>query len=151
MADRRGGTTPGWRPAFLPVRSRLYRLEFAVGTLAILGILFGWRMAVLHEFPLDDVLLFVLFLLLPDLVAFIPMALARAPRGMWPAWGPPLYNVMHSLLTWAGVFLVLWIVSGNVLRPLLGWAAHITLGRAMGYHLRAPVSSPVVATVERPT
>jgi hypothetical protein len=150
MADRRGSATPDWGPSFLPIGSWPYRLEYAVGTLAILGIVFGWRMAVLREFPLGDVLLFVLFLALPDLVAFVPMAFARAPPGTWPPWGPPLYNVMHSLLVWAGIFLVLWVVTGTIFWPLLGWATHITLDRAVGYHLRAPASGSVSTTVERP-
>jgi hypothetical protein len=150
MMDRPVGATPGWGPAFLPIGSWPYRIEYGVGTVTILGIVFGWRMVVLHDFPLEDILLFVLFLLLPDLVAFIPMAFVRAPKGTWPPWGPPVYNVMHSLLTWAGVFLIIWVVTGSIFWPLLGWAAHITLDRAVGYHLRAPASTASGLSLERP-
>jgi hypothetical protein len=52
-------------------------------------------------------------------------------------WGPPLYNVMHSLATWAAAFVLLWALTGAINWPVLGWAAHITLDRSVGYHLRA--------------
>jgi Domain of unknown function (DUF4260) len=113
-----------------------YRVEYAIGTVAILVLVFGWRMEVLHEFPATSVLLFIFFVLLPDLIAFAPMGLSRSPKGTWPAWGPPVYNGMHSLLTWAAVFLVAWALTGSIVWPLLGWAGHITADRALGYQLR---------------
>jgi hypothetical protein len=144
IPESRDVPRPSWGPAFLSFDSWPYRLEYAVGTVAILLLVLGWRGLVLHEFPTADLLLFVLFLLLPDLVAFVPMSLSRPPKGSWPSWGPPLYNGMHSLLVWAGAFLVAWVLTGGIFWPLLGWAAHITLDRAVGYHLRARV--PKVST-----
>jgi len=129
--------TPGWGPDFLPIGSWPYRAEYAVATVAILVVVFGWRLVILHDFPDSAVLLFVLFFLLPDIVAFVPIGLSRSPRGTWPAWGPPLYNVMHSLLTWLAVFLLAWVATGSIVWPLFGWAAHITMDRAVGYHLRS--------------
>jgi hypothetical protein len=134
---------PRWGPGFLPVNSWPYRVEYGVASVAILVVVFGWRLLILHAFPVGDILLFVLFLFLPDVVAFLPMAVSHAPQGGWPAWGSPVYNVMHSLLTWLGALLVAWVLSGSIFWPLLGWAAHITLDRAVGYHLRArAVSAP---------
>jgi hypothetical protein len=137
MGDGKNVPAAGWGPDFLPVGSWPYRAEYAVASLAILVLVFGWRLIILHEFPAASILLFVLFAALPDLVAFVPIGLSHAPKGSWPAWGPPFYNVMHSLLTWLAVFLIAWIVTGNVVWPLLGWAGHITVDRAVGYPLRA--------------
>ncbi|MGA7860401.1 MAG: DUF4260 family protein [Thermoplasmata archaeon] len=114
-----------------------YRAEYAAATVAILAVVFGWRLIILHEPPDTAVLLFVLFFLLPDIVALVPIGLSRSPRGTWPAWGPPLYNVMHSLLTWLAVFLVARVLTGRIVWRFFGWAAHITRDRAVGYHLRA--------------
>lgn len=133
---------PAWGPAFLSLGSWPYRVEYAVATVAIFAVVFGWRALILHQFPVADSVLFVVFLFLPDIVAFTPMAAARAPAGSWPRWGPSLYNVMHSLLTWAAVMLVVWLVSSASIWPVFGWAAHITLDRAVGYRLRAPSKGP---------
>lgn len=142
MAETEVQRNPRWGPEFLPIGSWPYRIEYAAGTVAILAVVFGWRAVILHEFPVSSVLLFVFFLALPDLVAFVPMGLSRVPRGSWPSWGPAVYNVTHSLLTWSGVFLLAWLVTGSIVWPLFGWAAHITLDRAVGYHLRAGSETP---------
>lgn len=129
--------SPQWGPEFLPLGSGLYRLEYAAATVAILVVLIGWRMVVLQDFRALDIFAVVLWFLLPDVVAFVPIGLSRSPKGSWPTWGSTLYNFMHSLLTWGGVFLIAWVLTGAVMWPLLGWAAHITADRAAGYHLRA--------------
>lgn len=132
------GAPRQWGPEFLPLDFWVYRLEYAAATIAILVAVFGWRMIVLRELTALDVVAFVLWFLLPDIVAFVPIGLSRSPKGTWPSWGSSLYNVVHSLLPWAGVFLITWIVTGGIVWPLLGWAAHITVDRAAGYHLRGP-------------
>jgi len=137
MPESQDAARPPWGPGFLSLASWPYRLEYAVATIAIFGVVFGWRMVELRDFPLSDVLLFVLFFLLPDLVAFGPIGLSRQPQGRWPSWGPALYNVMHSLLVWAAVALLVWVLRAPLFWPFMGWAAHITMDRAAGYHLRA--------------
>ena len=136
---------PRWGPDFLPLGAWEYRLEYAVATVAILVAIFGWRMAVLRELPVTDLIAFVLWFLLPDIIAFVPIGLSRRKKGGWPQWGSLLYNLMHSLLTWVGVFFVAWVLTGGIPWPLLGWAAHITLDRAAGYHLRSR-SDPATAS-----
>jgi hypothetical protein len=117
-----------------------------VATLAILGVVFGWRMALLRSFPLSDVLLFVFFFLVPDIIAFVPIGLSRQPSARWPSWGPPLYDVRHSMLTWAAVMFLAWVLGILLVWPLLGWAARITMDRAVGYHLRARQARSVTAS-----
>lgn len=136
MRESRDVSPPHWGPAFLAFGSWPYRLEYVAATAAILAIDFGWRMVVLREFPTDDVLLFVFFFLLPDLVSFVPFGVSRPAAGRWPTWGPSVYNFMHSLLTWAAVTVIAWLLSGPLVWPLLGWAAHITMDRSAGYYLR---------------
>ncbi|MCI4353573.1 MAG: DUF4260 domain-containing protein [Thermoplasmata archaeon] len=136
------GKSRQWGPEFLPVDFWAYRLEYAFATVAILLAVFGWRMVVLKEFVAADAIAFVFWFLLPDIVAFVPIGFSRSPKGTWPPWGSSLYNVMHSFLPWAGVFLIAWILSGGVVWPLLGWAAHITIDRAAGFQLRAKSVSP---------
>lgn len=137
MQESRDAPRPQWGPGFVSLDSWPYRIEYGVASVALLAIVFGWRMAILREFPVSDVLLFVLFFLLPDIVAFVPIGVSRPPAGHWPRWGPTLYNGVHSLLVWAAAFLLAWLLTGAVLWPLLGWAAHITVDRSVGYHLRA--------------
>ena len=137
MSESQDLPRPPWGPGFVPLGSWPYRLEYGVATVAILVVVFGWRMLVLHDLPLTDVLLFVGFFLLPDIVAFVPIGLSRPPAGQWPVWGPPLYNAFHSLLAWAAIFVVAWALTGTIVWAMLGWAAHITMDRAAGYHLRA--------------
>jgi len=137
MPESQDVPRPNWGPAFLPLGSWPYRVEYGVATIAILAVVFGWRMVVLRDFPVEDVLFFVLWFLLPDIVAFVPIGLSRSPSGSWPTWGAPIYNLMHSLLIWAALLFMLLLVTGGIQWPLLGWAAHITMDRTTGYHLRA--------------
>ncbi len=140
MAASQDLSPPQWGPAFLRLGSLPYRLEYTVATIAVFGIVFGWRLAILHDLDLEDTGLFIFWFLWPDLLAFLPIGVAMRGRTTWPRWGPTLYNVPHSLLTWAAVFLTWSALSGAVIWPLLGWAGHITMDRAVGYHLRAKTS-----------
>jgi hypothetical protein len=72
----------------------------------------------------------------PDLFAFIPIGLASRDK-QWPSWGATIYNLVHTLILWAGLFGILWYVSAMPYWPLLGWLLHITADRAFGYGLRS--------------
>lgn len=129
---------PGAGPGFLRLSSWPYRLEYAAATLVIMGLLFVWRLGILHDLPPEDIALTLFWLVWPDLVAFVPIGLAARGSQKWPSWGALVYDVPHSLLVWAGVFAAWSVVAGGIAWPLLGWAAHITTDRAVGYYLRAP-------------
>lgn len=134
---------PPWGPGFLRLNSWVYRAEYAAATIAILVLLFGWRGLILHELTWSDVLLFLFWAIWPDLVAFVPIGVFSKGSRTWPAWGPGLYNSVHNLLVWGGVFLAWTALTGQIAWPLFAWAGHITADRAVGYHLRAPVSAAV--------
>lgn len=138
MPESRDLPRPRWGPAFLRLSSWPYRLEYGVATLVVLGLLFGWRLAVLHALGPTDTALSVFWFVWPDLAAFVPIGLATTAGRSWPTWGSTVYNVPHSLLTWAGVFGLWSLLAHGVVWPLLGWAGHITMDRAVGYQLRAP-------------
>lgn len=125
-------------PGFIRLGSWPYRLEYAAATIAILLVLFVWRLLILHELPATDVALVVFWVVWPDLASFLPIGLASRRSREWPRWGPTVYNVFHSLLVWAAVFVVWTLLSGQINWPLLGWAGHITADRAVGFYLRAP-------------
>jgi hypothetical protein len=99
--------------------------------------LFYWRLFVVGDL---DVPWTVFWFFWPDLGAFIPIGLAMRREKSWPAWGPPLYNLLHSFLPWAAVFGAWWFAAGSVPWPLLAWAGHISLDRTIGYYLRAPAA-----------
>jgi hypothetical protein len=129
---------PPWGPGFLRLNSWAYRAEYAVATIAILLLLFGWRGFILGDLPWSSVLLAVFWAIWPDLAAFIPIGIASRGSRDWPPWGPALYNAVHNLLLW-GVMFALWsLVTGQIAWPLLAWAGHITADRAAGFYLRAP-------------
>lgn len=142
MAVSRDVEPPRWGPGFLSFGSVAYRLEYAAATVAVFGLLFGWRLALLHDLGPQDVALSIFWFVWPDLLAFVPIGLARRKDDRWPEWGPTLYNVPHSLLVWAGVFVAWGLLAHGVVWPLLGWAGHITMDRAAGYHLRARSDEP---------
>ena len=126
------GGQSGFGPGFQAAGSRLYRLEYAAATVAILAYLvYRW----LHQGGLDwpSTVFWILF---PDLAAFIPIGLS-SKRREWPAWGSYLYNAFHTVLLWGLAFGGLWLVLGNPYWPLLGWLGHITADRALGYGLRS--------------
>jgi len=121
-------------PAFLNLHAWPYRAEMAALFLALLLVLFYWRLFLVGDL---DVLLSVFWFLFPDLLAFIPIGLAMRGGRSWPGWGSTLYNLPHSFAVWGIVFAVWSLLSGEVVWPLLGWAAHIGIDRAVGYYLRA--------------
>lgn len=112
----------------------------AVATIVLFLVLFYWQLVVVGGLNVFETLFWFLF---PDLAAFIPIGIAASRRGGgWPSWGSSLYNVFHTFLTWTLVFATLSLVVGAIHWALLGWAAHITADRAVGYYLRAPPTSP---------
>jgi Domain of unknown function (DUF4260) len=126
------GSQGGFGPGFQAAGSRLYRLEYAAATLAILAyLIFRW----LHLGGLDWPAT-VFWTLFPDLVAFIPIGLS-SKRREWPPWGSYLYNTFHSALLWGLVFGAFWLVMGTPYWPILGWLGHIAADRAVGYGLRS--------------
>jgi hypothetical protein len=129
---------PPWGPGFLRLNSWIYRTEYAVATLAIVILLFGWRWLIVKDLPLPSLLLTVFWAIWPDLAAFVPIGVAMKGSGTWPSWGPALYNSVHNLLVWGAVFLLWSVLTGQIGWPLLAWAGHITADRAAGFYLRAP-------------
>lgn len=102
---------------------------FTIGLVAVLA----WRFVVGDL----DVALTVFWFLWPDLVAFVPIGVAARGGKGWQRWGPTLYNAAHTFLVFLPVIVIWSVLDGKVEWPLLGWAAHITLDRAVGYYLRA--------------
>jgi len=126
------GSQGGFGPGFQAAGSRLYRLEYAAATAAILGYLvYKW----LHLGGLDwpSTVIWILF---PDLVAFIPIGLS-SKRREWPSWGSYLYDTFHSAVVWGLAFGAFWLLLGSPYWPILGWLGHISADRAVGYGLRS--------------
>ncbi|MBI4360742.1 DUF4260 family protein [Candidatus Micrarchaeota archaeon] len=119
-------------PSYLPMNHRLYRVEYALLALGFLGLLY-WR-------SLNgglDVWLTLLLVVLPDapFLAILP----AMKNGRWPSWGSMAYNFTHSYATWLVAAAILWYVpTGFSWWPLLGWAFHISVDRAIGFMLRKP-------------
>ena len=126
MSERRG-----FGPGFQPADSKLYRVEYGVITLAVLGYLI-WRAQNLGGV---DILQTVGWILFPDVVAFVPIGVSGSRQG-WPSWGAYLYNSVHNLLLWGAVYAASWILLQTPYWPLLGWLGHITADRALGFGLR---------------
>jgi|SRR5579862_3062587 len=133
MTDSKKGFGPGFQSA----TSRLFRGEYALISLVIVGYLvWSYRSGI--SWVALAVLIF--FAILPDLVPFVPIGLYSskdAEKSAWPSWGAALYNTFHTILLWALVFGIVWIVLGAPYLPLFGWLLHITLDRSMGFTLRA--------------
>ena|SRR5579864_3587635 len=119
-------------PPFQGAQSKLYRSEYAIISLAILGLLV-WRYS--QSPGLIFVLEILFWAIFPDLAAFIPIGLSSSKQA-WPSWGAYVYNIFHSILTWALVFGVTFLIFKSPRWELLGWLGHITLDRAVGYGLR---------------
>jgi hypothetical protein len=105
--------------------------KYAAISLAILGYL-AWRSFYIGGVDWLQVVFWGIF---PDLV-FIPIGLSGKSKE-WPSWGPDLYNLFHTVFLWGLAFAASWFFFGVVYLPLLGWLAHITTDRAVGYSLRA--------------
>jgi hypothetical protein len=136
-SEERQRSPPPWGPGFLGVDSWIYRLEYALAFVAILGILIVWPWLLLKDLPAGSIVLAVFWFLWPDLGAFLPIGLATGKGREWPRWGPSLYNALHTWITFGAVFVVWSVVVGSIEWPVLGWAAHIALDRASGFSLRA--------------
>ena len=121
----------GFGPGFLEAGSRLYRAEYGAISLAIVGYLV-WRGLFAGGV---DVLQTILWALLADLVAFIPIGLS-SKRREWPNWGAYLYDTVHNVITWGLVFTAVWIVFRAPSWPMFGWLGHITVDRTVVYGLR---------------
>ena len=119
-------------PGFQGAQSRLYRAEYALTSLAILVIL-GWRYT--QSPSLFFILEIIFWAIFPDLTAFIPIGLSSSKR-TWPSWGAYVYNFFHTMLVWALVFGVTYIIFKTPRWELLGWLGHITVDRSVGYGLR---------------
>ncbi|HEY6237619.1 MAG TPA: hypothetical protein VIZ68_00340 [Thermoplasmata archaeon] len=125
---------PPWGPGFLRLTAWPYRAEMAVATIVLFLMVFYWRGLVVGDLNVPLAIGWVVF---PDVAAFLPIGISSRGGRRWPTWGPTLYNVFHSLLVWAPVFLLWSVLEGHVEWPLLGWAGHITADRATGFYLRA--------------
>jgi hypothetical protein len=79
-------------PGFLRLDSWPYRLEYAVATVAILAILFVWRIGILHALPPAAIGLTLFWMVWPDLLAFVPIGVASRASHQWPKWGSMVYN-----------------------------------------------------------
>jgi hypothetical protein len=128
-AEEKEGNSFG--PGFQAATSKLYRVEYAAITVALLAyLLYRWRFLGGLDWPST-----VFWGVFPDLVAFIPIGLSK--RKEWPPWGSYLYNAFHTVFLWGLAFAVLWFVLGVPYWPIIGWLVHITADRAVGYGLRS--------------
>jgi hypothetical protein len=127
----------GFGPDFQAAGSKLYRAEYATATIAILVYLFyRWLYLGGLDWPST-----VFWIVLPDLIPFIPIGLS-SKRREWPRWGSYLYNATHSALAFGLAFALLWLVLGTPYWPILGWAGHIAADRALGFGLRSNAAKP---------
>ena len=127
----------GFGPDFQEAGSRLYRAEYGAICIAIVGYLV-WRGLFAGGV---DVLQTILWVLFPDLVAFIPIGVS-SKRREWPTWGAYLYDSVHNVIAWGLVFIVAWIVFRVPSWPLFGWLGRITVDRTVGYGLRKLSEKP---------
>lgn len=130
--------SPKGGPPFLSLDAWPYRVEMAVATIVLAVALFYWQYYVVGHL---DIAATIFWFLWPDLAAFIPIGVVFSRGRRWPRWGSPLYNTFHTFLVWAPIFAIWSFLVGAIAWPLFGWAGHITLDRAVGYYLRAPVSA----------
>lgn len=124
-------------PGFQDAESKLYRLEYAVISLSILGFVV-WK--IVYGSGSFSILELVLWAIFPDLAAFIPIGL-KSKNGAWPSWGANVYNLFHNIVVWSAIFLLVWLVLRTPHWELLGWLGHITTDRAVGFGLRKNESS----------
>ena len=132
MSQQKEPRSGQFGPGFQNARSRLYRSEYALITVSIL-IFLAWRY--IYSSGSVSILEIAFWAIFPDLVAFAAIG-AASKKGVWPTWGSYVYNVSHTILVWAAVFAVTWVVLGSPHWELLGWLGHISADRAVGYGLR---------------
>lgn len=112
--------------------TRLHRIEHALLAIALAAFL-GWAIFVAHW---TDAWRALAWFVVPDLV-FIPIAIASRSRGgRWPRWGAPLYNAAHTYVTMLAGWALSSFMSGHVVWPMLAWALHLEVDRALGFDLR---------------
>ncbi len=124
-------------PGFIRLNSLVYRLEMLLITLAILLILFYWRLLIVRDLNIYATVFWIVW---PDLASFVPIGLVARGSKDWPRWGSSLYNFFHTFLVIIPLFAAWSLITGTVQWSLLGWAGHITVDRSVGYYLRSRVS-----------
>jgi hypothetical protein len=115
-----------------------YRLEWALGALALLAAVLMPREVLGVDLPLAWVVFWLVF---PDL-AFVAIGIGWKVAGGWPRWGSAVYNATHSLVAWAFAMVGWAALTGAIEWPMLAWAAHIAGDRALGYWLRETPAPP---------
>src|SRR5260370_40939420 len=91
------GKPPRNGPGFLRLNSIAYRLEMLLITIALLVVLFYWRLFVVKDLNLLVTVFWVVF---PDLRPFIPLALAVRGGKESPRLGPGPSNFFPTFLVW---------------------------------------------------
>src|SRR2546428_7731318 len=71
-------------PGFLRLNSTVYRLEMLLVTVAIILILFYWRLFLVRDLNIYQTIFWILW---PDLGSFIPIGLATPGGRNLPGWG----------------------------------------------------------------
>jgi hypothetical protein len=97
-------------PGFQNSTSRLFRAEYALISLAIIGYLV-WSYHSGIEWRNLAILVFIAAF--PDIAAFIPIGIGtskNSDKGAWPKWGADIYNLFHTILLWALVFGSVWLL-----------------------------------------
>lgn len=112
--------------------TKLHRIEHACLALALAAFL-GWIVFVARW---TDGWRVLVWLVVPDLV-FVPIAFGMRSRGgRWPRWGAPLYNAAHTYVSMLAGWIGASIIAGHVIWPMLAWALHLEIDRALGFDLR---------------
>jgi hypothetical protein len=97
-----------------------------------------WANLIFKELPVEQRGLLVTFSVLPDLVSFLGITIKvffkktfdyeAPPLSAFPPYVFKLYNFTHSLVIWAGIFLILFLFRWKWLELIwFGWALHILL------------------------
>src|SRR3989442_15642031 len=98
-------------PSFLRLNSTIYRLEMLLVTVAIILILFYWRLLLVKDL---NVFVTIFWILWPGLGSFIPIRLAKPGGRNWPRLGSNPFKFLHTLPV-AGPRLAIWgFISGVV-------------------------------------
>lgn len=130
------GRIPGW-PGFLRQDSIIYKVEMLLVTVLLFSI-FYWRLFVVKDIRIYSLIFWIIW---PDLAAFIPIGIATRSSKPWPDWGPGLYNFFHTLIVAIPVVSVWSLIVGSTQWAMMGWLAHITFDRSLGFYLRAKVGN----------
>ena len=92
-----------------------------------------WSFALFHNS--NDVWIAVLFGVMPDILSFgilffINIFTGKIPKGppalsSLPKWIFTAYNIMHSLVLFAVIFILVFLTTKSWYWPMLAWAIHI--------------------------